>query len=216
MKYEAVIFDLDGTVLDTLGDLAASVNHALASRGLTERSLDEIRAFVGNGIKNLVSRSAGQSVGEREKEILLDTFRKHYALHCADETKPYAGIPELLTELKEKGVKTAVVSNKAHGAVVKLAEKYFPGQFSCVLGERDGIPRKPAPDSVEYALSCLGVKKENAVYVGDSEVDILTARNAGLESVIVTWGFRDRETLEKSGAEKTADDPARLREMLGL
>lgn len=214
MKYKLVIFDLDGTVLDTLGDLCNSVNYALKSYNLPERSLDEVRTFVGNGIRRLIDLSVPENTALSVTDSVFDAFKAHYKEHSSDNTKPYDGIAELLGELKEKGILTAVVSNKAHFAVKDLADRYFDGLFSYVSGEKEGIPRKPAPDMVQNAIEFFGVSSEDAVYVGDSEVDIMTAKNCGIDSIIVTWGFRDKEILINSGAKILADDIITLKNML--
>lgn len=211
---DLVIFDLDGTVLDTLEDLADSVNSALCANGFPTRTLTEIRSFVGNGIKNLILRSLPHETDGDTADRVLTAFRAHYADHCADKTRPYDGIPALLAALKADGFRTAVVSNKTDGAVQRLARQYFPGLFDFVTGEREGVARKPAPDSVNAALSALGAKKENAVYVGDSEVDVLTAQNAGIPAVIVTWGFRDESFLREKGAELIAHDAEELEKLI--
>lgn len=214
MKYKLVIFDLDGTVLDTLGDLCNSVNFALKSYNLPERSLDEVRTFVGNGIRRLIDLSVPENTALSVTDSVFDAFKAHYKEHSSDNTKPYNGIAELLVELKEKGILTAVVSNKADFAVNSLADRYFDGLFSYISGEKEGIPRKPAPDMVQNAIEFFGVSSEDAVYVGDSEVDIMTAKNSGLDSIIVTWGFRDKEILINSGAKILADDIITLKNML--
>lgn len=214
MKYKLVIFDLDGTVLDTLGDLCNSVNFALKSYNLPERSLDEVRTFVGNGIRRLIDLSVPENTALSITDSVFDAFKAHYKEHSSDNTKPYNGISELLVELKEKGILTAVVSNKADFAVKNLADKFFDGLFSYISGEKEGIPRKPAPDMVRNAIEFFGVSSEDAVYVGDSEVDIMTAKNCGIDSIIVTWGFRDKEILINSGAKILADDIITLKNML--
>lgn len=214
MKYKLVIFDLDGTVLDTLGDLCNSVNYALKSYNLPERSLDEVRNFVGNGIRRLIDLSVPENTALSVTDSVFDAFKAHYKEHSSDNTKPYNGIAELLGELKKKGILTAVVSNKAHFAVKDLADSYFDGLFSYISGEKEGIPRKPAPDMVRNAIEFFGVSSEDAVYVGDSEVDIMTAKNCGIDSIIVTWGFRDKEILINSGAKILADDIITLKNML--
>ena len=200
MKYELVIFDLDGTILDTLDDLADSTNVALQMHEFPVRTREEIRAFVGNGILNLMQKAVPEGTTEAKvKEVLAD-FKKYYGVHCADKTKPYDGILALLQELKEKGYQTAVVSNKADFAVQELCEQYFPKMFDYVVGEREGVRKKPAPDSVYEVLKVLRIEKERAVYVGDSEVDVETAKNAQMNNIIVEWGFRDREYLMERGA----------------
>jgi len=200
MKYTLAVFDLDGTILDTLQDLKNSVNAAMTACGYPERTYEEVRRFVGNGIRNLIVRSAPAGTGEAEIDRAFEAFHQHYALHCADLTCPYPGVTELLGSIRAKGMKTAVVSNKADYAVQELCEKYFPGLFDFVCGEREGISRKPAPDSVNEVLSVLHIAREKAVYIGDSEVDVLTARNAEMDCLCVDWGFRDRDVLEKAGA----------------
>ncbi len=203
-----VIFDLDGTILDTLEDLAASTNYALKESGFPERSVDEVRNFVGNGIGKLIERAVPTGTAEETTRHVLAVFREHYGEHCEDRTAPYAGIEELLLRLGQLGVKTAVVSNKADFAVKKLCGKYFKGLLDAQVGERGGVPRKPAPDSVNAVLSELGIDRENAVYVGDSDVDIATARNAGLDEILVSWGFRGREFLSEHGARVIVDTPS--------
>lgn len=210
----AAIFDLDGTVLDTLCDLAQSVNFALKANGLPERSTDEVRAFVGNGIKNLIMRSVPEGTGEALINRVFADFKEHYALHCKDYTRPYTGIIQVAEKLKAMGIKTAVVSNKADFAAKMLADYYFPKLFDCVIGEKEGVARKPAPDTVNTAMQELGVSRENAVYIGDSEVDIQTAENAKMPCISVTWGFRSREYLLKNGAKILADSPYGLLEMI--
>lgn len=198
------VFDLDGTVLDTLDDLADSVNFALETNGYGRRSTQEVRSFVGNGVKNLIKRSLPESSDDAAVNRVLADFKARYAVHCADKTKPYDGITETITALRAVGIKTAVISNKTDSAVQKLVKKYFDGLFNYVAGEKEGVARKPAPDSVNAALEALGIKKENAVYIGDSEVDILTAKNAGLRCITVLWGFRDEDFLKANGAENMA------------
>ncbi len=209
--YEAIIFDLDGTLLDTLDDLHGSVNAALKKFGLPSRTREEVRSFVGNGIVKLMERSAGAV----EKELfdgVFAEFKRHYGEHCEDNTKPYEGIIELLRELQRRGVKTAVVSNKADFAVKKLAATYFDGLLLAAVGENEegGIRKKPAPDSLLTVLQQLGVEKGKAVYVGDSEVDIQTAKNAGMECISVTWGFKDREFLVENGGMRLIDTPKEI------
>lgn len=213
-KISLAVFDLDGTVLDTLEDLADSVNHALLTNGFPARTLTEIRAFVGNGIKNLIGRSLPAAADDETLDRTLSDFRAHYAAHCADKTRPYEGIVELIRTLRAEGIKTAVVSNKTDDAVQKLAEKYFPGLFGYVAGEKAGVARKPAPDAVDAAAAALGVKKENAVYIGDSEVDILTTKNADMRCITVTWGFRDEDHLRENGAEIIAHSVEELGDLL--
>lgn len=207
MKYKAVIFDLDGTILDTLEDLADAVNFALRQSGLPERTIDEVRAFVGNGIRKLIDRAVPEGMPVEKTDKVFADFRDYYAVHCADKTKPYPGIMELLSELKAKGVKLAVVSNKADDAVKVLCEQYYKGIFDIAVGEREGIRKKPAPDSVLEVLKTLGLAKHETVYVGDSDVDVETSGNAGLEHIAVTWGFRDFSFLQEHGARVFVSKP---------
>ena len=214
MKYKTVIFDLDGTLLDTLQDLTNSVNFALRSMKYPERTIEEVRAFVGNGIGKLMERAVPAHTDTQSVYKALQIFKEHYGAHCEDFTSPYPGILELLDFLKECGVLIAVVSNKADFAVRKLCEKYFGNRILLAVGEKEGIRRKPAPDSVFSVMDQLGTSREETVYVGDSDVDIETARNAGLDSIIVTWGFREKENLIQSGASVLADSVSALENLL--
>lgn len=201
MNYSLAVFDMDGTILDTLDDLADSLNYSLKACGHPERTLAEARSFVGNGIKKLIERALPAGSDEAELQRVFSVFMPHYTEHCADKTRPYSGVNELLARLRKAGVKTAVVSNKADPAVHDLCRRYFSGLFDAAAGEKAGVARKPAPDSVLGVLSELSVEPSSAVYIGDSEVDIATAKNSGLYGIIVDWGFRDREFLESSGAD---------------
>ena len=183
-----ILFDLDGTLLDTLEDLRDGVNYALDTLGYPRRTLEEVRRFVGNGALRLMELAVPEGADAREA---FSVFKPYYDAHCQIKTKPYAGIPETLAELKEK-YPVAIVSNKPDSAVKSLCADYFPGIFA--LGETSDCPRKPAPDMVYRAMAAIGV--DRCVYVGDSEVDVLTARNAGVPCLSVLWGFRDREELE--------------------
>ncbi len=205
-----IIFDLDGTVLDTLADLAAALNFALQKNGLPARRTAEVRAFVGNGIRKLIERGVPAGTDEATVDAVHRDFTRYYEAHCADATAPYPGVRETLAALRGAGYKTAVVSNKADYAVQKLAEIYFPGDFDYVTGEREGVRRKPAPDTALAALKALNVSAGEALFVGDSEVDIETARNAGMPCVSVTWGFKDRDFLLAHGAETLIDRPLEL------
>lgn len=209
----AVIFDLDGTLLDTLEDLKDSLNVVLDKKHLPERTLEEVRQFVGNGIHNLIERAVPEGTsGEVVEQIFLD-FRKHYLAHCQDKTCAYPGIPELLEELERRGVSMAIVSNKADAAVKELAKTYFP-KVKVAIGEREGIARKPAPDSVFEAMRSLGAAGGETLYVGDSDVDIATAENAGLPCVSVTWGFRKEEFLRSLNPAYVIHQPGELLELL--
>lgn len=209
---KAVIFDLDGTLLNTLADLRTAVNLALAAYDLSERSMEEIRRAVGNGIRKLISRSVPEGIDVSLEEAVFERFQTEYKLHCSDETAPYPGVLDLLKRLREEGFLLAVVSNKADFAVQELMKQYFPNLYDEALGETEGIARKPAPDMVEEVLKRLGVEKADAVYVGDSEVDVETARNTGLLCICVTWGFREKEAFEACGAERFAGDAKELYE----
>ena len=217
MKKTTVVFDLDGTLLDTLKDLAEAVNYALRKQGMPERTLEEVRRFVGNGVRLLMIRAVPDGESNPLFEETFDLFKTYYGEHCNDNTKPYDGIMELLSTLKEKGYAVAIVSNKIDFAVKELNELYFKGIVPVAIGEKEGIRRKPAPDTVFEALKELGKTKEEAVYVGDSDVDIETAKNAGMPCISVLWGFRDKEFLDEHGAThyaKNAEDVLRLVEML--
>jgi len=211
MSYRLAIFDLDGTVLDTIDDLTASVNWALTASSLPTRSREEVLRFVGNGIKRLVELSLPQGEQDAFDRVFAD-FKVHYALHAADRTKPYAGVCDMLSAQRAAGVRLAVLSNKADGAVQSLVNTYFEGVFHTVMGEREneGVKRKPAPDAVYAILDAHGVTPAEAVYIGDSDVDIMTARNAGLDAILVTWGFRSAAFLREKGAATLVDHPEQL------
>lgn len=208
-----VIFDMDGTILNTLDDLKDTLNYALEQYHFPARTLEETRAFVGNGIHKLIERAVPEGTDAQTVENVFGTFLEYYQIHCMDRTRPYPGIVRLLQSLKEAGLRTAVVSNKADAAVQELCERFFPGLFDFAVGEHEGVQKKPAPDMVQLALRALGTQEPDAVYVGDSDVDIATAENSGLDSIIVTWGFRDREFLESQGADVFADTPEEVREL---
>ena len=209
MKNTAV-FDMDGTILNTLVDLMDSTNFALKNNGLKERSLEEIRFFVGNGIQKLIERAVPQGTSKEVFEKVFADFKSHYKIHCADKTSYYDGIPSVIQTLRKMGVKTAVVSNKADFAVQELVEVYFKGLFDVALGEKAGVSKKPSPDMVNAALSVLGVEKEAAFYIGDSDVDFETAKNSSLDFIGVSWGFRGRKFLENLGAKNIIDSPEEL------
>lgn len=207
---QAVIFDLDGTLLNTLGDLRAATNHALEVRGLAPRSMDEIRRFVGNGIRLLICRAMPEGTPDAEIDAALDDFKAYYAAHIHDRTVPYDGIPQLLTALRKRGVKVAVLSNKIDSASQELIGYFFPGKTDVVFGEHVGVPRKPDPTSCRMVMQQLGVQPEQVLYVGDSGTDMQTAKNAGLYAVGVTWGFRSREVLTENGADVLVDHPEQI------
>ncbi len=207
----AVIFDLDGTLLNTLDDLAAAVNFALKACGYPERTTDEVRRFVGNGVVKLMQRAAPQEISAEDWQICFAQFRTYYLAHITDQTEPYAGVLPLLDELHARGIKTAVVSNKLHRGVAELCAAFFGARVDVCFGVNEECERKPAPLTTLRAMKVLGVTAEEAVYVGDSEVDVQTAANAGLRCVGVTWGFRDRAELEAAGAWQIIDRPDELR-----
>ena len=239
MAYSTYIFDLDGTLLDTLGDLAASTNYALRTHGMPEHSIDDVRRFVGNGVRRLMERAIPDGEANPLFEETFATFRQHYMEHSLDTTKPYEGIPETLAALKSRGCRLAVVSNKMMAATQELIRHFFPDTIEVAIGEHEaeGIRKKPAPDTVFAALEALGVlgnprsflgdprsilgdprsilgsPSPSAVYVGDSDVDIQTAANAGLPCISVLWGFRDRDFLIQHGAKTLISTP---RELIGL
>lgn len=206
------IFDLDGTLLDTLADLAASVNYALRQYGMSEHSLDDVRRFVGNGVRLLMERAVPEGAGNPLFDEAFATFRQHYMTHSLDTTRPYDGIPEALSALRGRGCHIAVVSNKMMAATQELCRHFFPDTVEVAIGEHEaaGIRKKPAPDTVFAALQALGVGNEDAVYVGDSDVDIQTAANAGIPCISVLWGFRDREFLLSHGATTFISTPSEL------
>ena len=212
MRYQTYVFDLDGTLLDTLGDLAASTNYALRTHGMPEHSLDDVRRFVGNGVRVLMERAVPQGAENPQFEAAFQTFRTHYMQHSLDTTKPYDGILETLEALNAEGCRLAVVSNKMMAATQELCRHFFRDTIEVAIGEHEaqGIHKKPAPDTVNEAFRQLGVGKERAVYVGDSDVDILTARNSGLPCISVLWGFRDRDFLIQHGAETFISAPSEL------
>ncbi len=211
-----VVFDLDGTLLDTIEDLKESVNHAMRTESLPERNLEEVLAFVGNGIRNLIHRAVPEGTDPETEERAFAAFKAHYLVHCEDKTAPYPGIIDLLKTLKAAGIGTAIVSNKNDVPVKKLSEKYFGSLIDIAIGENEaaGIAKKPAPDTVFGAMKLLGASKQDTVYVGDSEVDAETAANAGLPVILVSWGFRKRERLEALSPDLLADTVSALEDLI--
>ncbi|MBQ8351136.1 MAG: HAD family hydrolase [Clostridia bacterium] len=205
-RYRAVIFDLDGTLLDTLDDLADAVNYALATHGYPTRTRDEVRLFVGNGVRLLMIRALPGGEENPQFEEVLATFRTYYAAHSQCKTAPYPGILSLLAKLQKNGVRVAVVSNKFDAAVRDLCAHYFGSLVEVAVGESPEVPKKPAPDTVLRAMRLLGVSPDESVYVGDSDVDVETAKNSGIPCISVLWGFRDRAFLEAHGATRFAAD----------
>ena len=208
MIYNTYLFDMDGTLLDTLADLTAAVNHTLEQYGYPRRTIEQVRKGLGNGAVKLMAAMLPQGEETPGFADIMRDYRAWYQAHACVETCPYPGVPEMLKRLRQRGCKVAIVSNKPHGAACELAERFFPGVPT--FGESPETPRKPAPDMVFHALTALGAGKEGAVYVGDSEVDVQTARNAGLPVIGVAWGFRGREALAASDAETVVDAAAEL------
>lgn len=208
--FKAVIFDLDGTLLNTLDDLAASVNFALKKFSFPERTVAQVRAFIGNGVIKLMERAVPYPLDEKQFNECFSAFKTHYLEHMRDTTRPYDEIDALLEKLKEAEIKTAVVSNKLHSGVVGLCDEFFENKLTCAFGVSNESERKPAPINVFKALEKMGVEKSETVYVGDSEVDVQTAKNAGLKCIGVTWGFRDKEELVESGADFIANTPLQV------
>lgn len=214
MKHKLAIFDMDGTILYTLVDLKNSMNYTLEQFEYPLRTLDEIRLFVGNGIRNLIIRAAPTGTDDATIDKMFSVFNEHYSVHCNDNTRPYDGITDLIKQLRINGVKTAVVSNKANYAVQTLVEKFFCGLFDYAVGEKAGVRKKPCPDSVNEVLSTLNIDRKDAVYIGDSEVDIATAKNAKMDCISVDWGFRGRDVLIKNGATVIVSKPDMLSEKI--
>lgn len=213
--YRTVLFDLDGTLLDTIADLAAAGNHVCRENGWPEFTVDQFRAMVGHGIRNLVIQFSPEHCrAEAQVDRTLTQFSAYYGAHSMDHTLPYPGIPELLKRLQDAGVRLAVCSNKADGFSGQLIEHYFPGRFALVRGKREGVPVKPDPAIVRQMLETLDASPAGTIFVGDSSVDIRTGHNAGLPACGVTWGFRSRASLVEAGADFLADTPAQLEQLL--
>ena len=211
-KYSSVVFDLDGTLLNTIDDLRDSVNYMLRLNSFPERTTEEVLTFVGNGIAKLVELSLPDDYDEKEFDTYLSEFREHYSRNSKNKTCPYDGVNGILAYLKGRGIKTAVVSNKVDDQTKILCKEYFCGNVDFAVGQRQGIEKKPAPDGVLDAIKNLGCKKEEAVYIGDSEVDFATAQNSGLDFIGVSWGYRGRAFLEKLGAQTIVDSPDELKQ----
>lgn len=214
MKFTLAVFDMDGTILDTLEDLQNSLNVILERYGYPTRTLEEVRRFVGNGILRLIEQAVPADCTEEQVRMVYEDFIPYYREHSAEKTRPYDGIVSLLDALKKHGMRLAVVSNKADAAVQDLCVQYFDGLFDLAVGERKGMAKKPAPDMVELVLDMLQVSKEDAVYIGDSEVDAATAQNSGLHLCAVEWGFRDVDVLKEHGAEHIFADTESLQDYL--
>lgn len=210
----AVIFDLDGTLLNTLEDLRDSTNYALQKFGFPQRTLDEVRSFVGNGLRMLIVRAVPADTEDAVIDAVLKTMKLHYAENYHNKTRPYDGIEALLMRLKAEGYPMAIVSNKADLVVALLRKLYFDTLIPVAVGETEGVLRKPAPDMVIEGLRRLGLPGAKAVYVGDSEVDLQTARNVGIPCLSVTWGFRSIQQLEEAGAQHLVHTPEELYETI--
>lgn len=208
--YNTYIFDLDGTLLSTLADLAASCNYALRTNGMPEHTEDDVRRFVGNGVKKLMERAVPDGLQNPLFDKAFADFRQHYMKHNLDTTHPYDGIMPMLEQLRLRGKKVAVVSNKFYAATQELCRHFFGDLVDVAIGEREDIRRKPAPDTVIEALRQLGANAEGAVYIGDSDVDIDTARNSGMPCISVMWGFRDKEFLIEHGATTLVATPQEI------
>ncbi len=215
-KKDTVIFDLDGTLLDTIEDLKNSANYAAESMGYPSHTLEEIKSYVGNGVRLLIERALPDGKDTPHFDEVFACFQEHYGRHCNDHTKPYDGVLDLIQELKEENIKLAIVSNKPDFAVKELNEIYFKGLIAVAIGEKEseGIRKKPAPDTVMEALRQLGSRPETSVYVGDSEVDIATARNSGMDAILCEWGFREKEFLKSQGAEIFVKKPSEILSLL--
>ena len=211
---KTIIFDMDGTVLDTLEDLTTAVNHVLSEFDMPERTMEEYRRFFGNGIRYALQCAVPEGTAEDVVDRMLPVFREYYDAHCLDRTRPYDGIIGLMDSLKHRGYRMAIVSNKIYSAVKELNDRFFSDYVDAAIGESAGVRRKPAPDTVFAAMEKLGSTKEECIYVGDSEVDHQTAINAGIPCISVLWGFRDREFLEERGAAVFADTPEELFEII--
>lgn len=210
MKYKSYIFDLDGTLLDSLTDLAASCNYALRINNMPERTIDEVRMFVGNGVRKLMERAIPDGNRNELFQKTYTDFRDHYLIHNLDHTSPYNGIITMLKSLKDDGCNIAVVSNKFYAATQELVNHFFGDYVSVAIGERDNIRKKPSPDTVFEALRQLNVEKDGAVYIGDSDVDVMTAKNCGMPCISVLWGFRDKKFLIEHGANVFVEKPSEI------
>ena len=214
MKYQAVLFDMDGTVLDTLDDLCDSINHSLAEFSLPQVSREHVRQCLGNGAAFLVSHSIPADCSPDLEADVLAFYKPWYDAHCLIKTAPYEGILPMMQSLKEHGLRLAIISNKPDRAVQELSDAFFPGLLELSVGESPSVRRKPAPDTVLTAASQIGLSVDQCVYVGDSEVDLQTARNAGMDCISVTWGFRDEAQLIEAGASNLVRTPQELESLL--
>ncbi len=209
-RYDAVLFDLDGTLLNTLGDLTDAVNHTLRLYEYPARTENEVRSFVGNGVRKLIERALPGGADDPNMENALAEFKRFYTAHCSLRTRPYDGVPEALAALHEAGLKLGVVSNKNDEAVRTLCRVFFGSLVTVAVGGREGVPRKPAPVMPLDALAALAAAPERTLYVGDSDVDAETAQNSGFDCMLVTWGFRSRDELAGFDVRYRVDDPAEI------
>ena len=216
MKYSTVIFDLDGTLLDTIADLAGSANYALERMGYPTYSVDQVKSFVGNGVRRLMALCVPDGEANPKFEECFAIFNEHYDIHCRDNTRPYDGIKETLSALKNAGYLLAVLSNKKHRAVMDLCRVYFDGSFDYILGGVDGMKLKPDPDGIERILEVAELKRCDALMVGDSEIDIMTGYNANIDVIGVSYGFRDRSVLEDLGVKNIITKPTELLELMNI
>ncbi len=214
MRYKAVLFDMDGTVMNTIEDLRDSVDHSLKHFGMPGISLEDTMRFIGNGARRLIEQAVPKGTENDLLEEVLKYYVNYYQNHCMIKTAPFDGITDLMRRLKEAGIRQVIVSNKPDAATKEIAERFFSGLTEFVIGEKEGLRRKPWPDMVDAAVSRLGLTKDECVYVGDSEVDVATAKNAAVQCISVLWGFRDRKTLEEAGAAAYAQTPEELGDMI--
>lgn len=210
MKYDFAIFDMDGTILDTLTDLANSTNYALKSNGFPERTRDEVKSFIGDGVMELIERACPKNTSKETLKKVFDDCCVYYKLHGEDCTKPYDGIIDTLLTLKRKGVLLGVLSNKLEYAVIPLCKKYFNGIFDFVAGDKEGMRLKPYPDGILAMIEKSGKNKDKVVYIGDSEVDVLAGKNAGVDVISAGWGYRSKDALLSVGAKEIAETPLDL------
>lgn len=209
-QYDAVLFDMDGTLLNTLADLTAAVNHTLRVYGYPARETDEVRAFVGNGVRKLIERALPGGAADPNMEAALATFKAYYTEHCDVQTRPYDGVLEAMAALHEAGLKLAIVSNKNDEAVRALSRTFFGSLVNVAVGGRDGVPRKPAPQMPLLALDALDAAPQRTLFVGDSDVDMETAQNTGMDCMLVSWGFREAEALSRLAPRYLISDPAEM------
>ncbi len=214
MRYKAVLFDMDGTVMNTIEDLNDSVNASLQVFGLPQITLTDTMRFVGNGARRLMEQAVPAGMDPNRFEMVLDYYVNYYQNHCLIKTCPYPGIPELMKRLQDAGLRQVIISNKPDVATREIADRFFSGLPEFAIGEKDGLRRKPWPDMVFAAIERLGIPAEKCIYVGDSEVDIATAKNAGIDCISVLWGFRERNVLVNAGATVFARTPRELQEFL--